>query len=242
MPVGVKMKPMIHVVVPYRERLEFDFATSTLIPLYEAQAKSGLINTLRSRMWENDEAQTLLEEQNPLKEFRLTVSKMLMDDTPFLPASRNRLAQAAQWRGADFIYWLDSDMKSVGDPLMGLHRLYETAVEHDAGLVSGLYLSKKDRKLCAYRWEDGKTVSIPFHGEHPVEEEVDAVGFGCVLMNTEVLKKVEFPWFTCDSVYDLPEDIGFCKKATDAGVSVWVNRDVHFDHIGLRALSLCDEK
>ncbi len=104
------MKPMIHVVVPYRERLEFDFATSTLIPLYEAQAKSGLINTLRSRMWENDEAQTLLEEQNPLKEFRLTVSKMLMDDTPFLPASRNRLAQAAQWRGADFIYWLDSDI------------------------------------------------------------------------------------------------------------------------------------
>ena len=230
------MKPMIHVVVPYRERLEFDFVTSTLIPLYEAQAKSGLINTLRSRLWENDEAQTLLEEQNPLKEFRLTVSKMLMDDTPDLPTSRNRLAQAAQSRGADYIYWLDSDMKSVGDPVAGLHRLYETSVKHDAGLVSGLYLSKKDLKLCAYRWEDGKTVSIPFHGAHPVEHEVDAVGFGCVLMNTEILKKVEFPWFP-----NLPEDIGFCKKATDAGFSVWVNRDVHFDHIGLRSLTLWDE-
>ena len=100
------MKPMIHVVVPYRERLEFDFATSTLIPLYEAQAKSATINTLRSRMWDNDEAQTLLEDMNPLKEFRITVSKMLMDDTPFLPASRNRLAQASLSRGADYIYFI----------------------------------------------------------------------------------------------------------------------------------------
>lgn len=234
------MKPMILVAIPYRERLEFDFVTSTLTPLYEAQAKSATINTLRSRMWEDDKAQERLEEQNPLKEFRLTVSKMLMDDTPFLPASRNRLGQAALSRGADYIYWLDSDMKSVGDPLTGLHRLYETAVEHDAGLVSGLYLSKKDSKLCAYTWEGNKTVSIPFHGAHPVEHEVDAVGFGCALMKTDVLKKVEFPWFTCDSVYDLPEDIGFCRKATDEGFSVWVNRDVHFDHIGLRSLTLWD--
>lgn len=235
------MKPMILVAVPYRERLEFDFVTSTLTPLYEAQAKSGLINTLRSRMWENDEAQTLLEEMNPLKEFRLTVSKMLMDDTPFIPASRNRLAAAAQARGADFIYWLDSDMQSVGDPLVGLHQLYETAGEHDAGLVSGLYLSKKDRKLCAYNWVNGKTVSIPLHGEHPVEQRVDAVGFGCVLMDVKVLDRVEFPWFNCDSVYDLPEDIGFCKKATTAGFSVWVNRDVQFEHVYLGKLRLEDE-
>ena len=135
------MKPVIAVCIPFDRPLEVDFVTHTLIPLYEAKAKSDLINTLKPQFWDNDAVLGLLEEANPLKSFRLVLGRFLMDDMPFLTASRNRLAQMALIRGVDYIYWLDVDMiqRVPHSPVDALEVLFNAAPSGDFDMVSGEY-------------------------------------------------------------------------------------------------------
>jgi len=236
------MKPVISVCIPFDRPLEVDFVIHTLIPLYEAKAKSDLINTLKPQFWDNYEVLELLEEANPLKSFRLWLGRFLMDNMPFLTASRNRLADTALNRGADYIYWLDIDevQRQPYSPVDGLRILLETALREDADMVSGVYLKKED-ELCVFRWDGELTESIKLSEIPPEGLEVDAVGFGCLLMNTRVLNLVEFPWFVANTDTDYPEDIGFCKRAGEAGARIWVRGDVRFGHIKKRELTVEDE-
>lgn len=64
--------------------------------------------------------------------------------------------------------------------------------------------------------------------------EVDAVGFGAVLIKTEVLKAVPTPRFmsTCGT----GEDILFCYKAKKAGFSTWVDTRIKLGHVSHPAI------
>jgi len=208
--------------------------------LYEAKAKSDLINTLKPQFWDNDAVLNKLEEMNPLKKFRLVLGRYHMDPMPFLDASRNRLAQMARYKGADYIYWLDVDevQRQPNSPIEALEILLRTAQVQDADLVSGVYLSKKDYLLCAYEWYGEYVKSISLKDIPPEGLEVGAVGFGCLLMNTRVLKKVEYPWFAVVTDADYPEDVGFCKRAGEAGARIWMRGDVRFGHIAKKELTV----
>ena len=61
------------------------------------------------------------------------------------------------------------------------------------------------------------------------------MGFGCLLMNTRVLKKVAYPWFVVITDEDYPEDIGFCCRA---GAMILVRGDVQFGHIAKKELTV----
>jgi hypothetical protein len=60
--------------------------------------------------------------------------------------------------------------------------------------------------------------------------EVDAVGFGALLMRREVLEKTPEPWFTLD--WRAGEDVAFCKRAKDAGFRIWITGDYRIGHLG----------
>lgn len=60
--------------------------------------------------------------------------------------------------------------------------------------------------------------------------EVDAVGFGAVLMRREVLEGTPKPWFTLD--WRAGEDVIFCKRAKDAGFRIWLAGDYKIGHLG----------
>ena len=59
--------------------------------------------------------------------------------------------------------------------------------------------------------------------------EVDAVGFGALLMKMDVLDGMEFPWFKFD---DCGEDIYFCVRAKEHGFKVWLDPTYVLGHIG----------
>ena len=64
--------------------------------------------------------------------------------------------------------------------------------------------------------------------------EVDATGFGSVLINMEVFEKIKRPWFHFDLSHPggpVGEDIGFYVKARAAGFRVFVDCSIKIGHL-----------
>jgi len=63
--------------------------------------------------------------------------------------------------------------------------------------------------------------------------EVDSTGFGCVLIDMEVFKKIDKPWFkwTRENGTVIGEDAYFYRAAKQAGLKVFVDCDVKIGHI-----------
>ena len=74
------------------------------------------------------------------------------------------------------------------------------------------------------------------HKHYPLIEapealaEVDAVGFGALLMRRDVFERVPEPWFTLD--WRAGEDIAFCVTAKKHGIQVWLDGSYALGHIG----------
>jgi len=240
------MNQNVLVAVPYRERPEMAFITDTLLPLANAGASSIVANRmfndgLSDIIYSDD----LKKHYDPLHGLTVTVSKYLMNDLPHISTARNLLGKACLSRNAEWIYWLDADMvqQYPKDPVVALRMLIDTAIRENVDMVSGMYLSKKDRRLCAYMWDPEVTQrSIPKRVVPPSGCLVDAVGFGCLLMSTRVLRRISYPWFVSDSDLDYGEDTGFCRRAGDVGLKIWLHGEVCFSHVGLQSLSVLEDE
>ena len=163
----------------------------------------------------------------------------------FCPSSliydaRNLLAQTALQEGFDRVLWLDSDM--VFDQF-----LFRRLSEHlDLGreIVTGLYVTRKQpirpviyKSLYRQPSEDGKSftpISDCFE-DYPRDDlfRVAACGFGAVMMNASVLKRVT-------EVYGLPfspqmgfgEDMSFCLRTNELGIDIWCDSSIKLGHAG----------
>ena len=113
--------------------------------------------------------------------------------------------------------WLDEDM--VFSPDTAIVLATEMA---DYDMMSGLYFARhKPLPVVYVRGEEDKDDPYKHYPLMRAPKRVfacDAVGFGCLLMRTDVFDKVPEPWFTIDSRGG--EDIVFCKHARDAGLTI----------------------
>ena len=66
-----------------------------------------------------------------------------------------------------------------------------------------------------------------------VIEQVDAIGFGCILLRRDVFTTIDARggWFTTSE--GGTEDMSFCRRAAKASVPVFVDWSLHCAHIGL---------
>lgn len=146
--------------------------------------------------------------------------------------ARNELAKIAQakvneYTGKRFTHllWLDDDHVFNPDLLVALAR-------HDEDMVSALYFGRADKHLPVVYVKD---TSEDKYKHFPLIEpprqlcEVDAVGFGAMLMKREVLDRFEYPWFDFKNA---GEDITFCVHAKEAGVKVHLDGSYVLGHIG----------
>jgi len=147
--------------------------------------------------------------------------------------SRNNLARKAIEMGADYVLWLDSDM--VFNPDL-LERLMTHMDKYD--IVSGLYFRRvqpftpvvfdtmtMNEEGC--KWTNFETV--------PESElfEVGGVGFGCVLMKTEVFIDVFVKFgdfFT--PINGVGEDLSFCWRARECGYKIMCDPSFFLGHVG----------
>lgn len=145
--------------------------------------------------------------------------------------SRNKLARQALQVEADYIMWFDSDMMFHPDTLTKL-------LQDDKDIVSGLYF----RRAAPYTPVAFSKINIDENGKADFEDytgsldglhEVEGIGFGCVLMKTDVIFDCFGEYGTCFSpIGGFGEDLSFCWRARQLGYEVWLDTDVKCGHCG----------
>lgn len=144
---------------------------------------------------------------------------------------RNTGCKAAIEENFKYILFLDDDIIPPLNLLLELPK-------HNKDIVSGLYFRRSLPLLpVMYNETDKKSTPVA-----PVDKlmEVDLVGAGCLLINTQLLKKMEKNWFEwLVDREDLPpldrtsEDFTFCRKAKQLGSKIYVDTTMRCEHVGL---------
>jgi hypothetical protein len=65
----------------------------------------------------------------------------------------------------------------------------------------------------------------------------DAVGFGAVLINVEVLKKMTYPYFYFTNT---GEDFNFCREAPELGYKIHVDTYIEIGHVTSKIIRRAD--
>lgn len=148
--------------------------------------------------------------------------------------ARNKLAAEAVKLEADYIMWFDSDMIFQADTLERLMK----DLDDGRDIVSGLYF-RRSAPFSPVAFEkiqiaDGGDCEFKdYHGDLTGIHEVEGVGFGCVLMRSDVIFECFSKYGTCFSpIGKVGEDLSFCWRARELGYKIWLDADVKLGHVG----------
>lgn len=151
----------------------------------------------------------------------------------FVAFARDQLAKMAVDHGCDYLFMVDDDMLCPPD-------LFYQLVHHNVDIVAPLAFTRNPpHNPVMFSVKEGwdTVAKSEYYITHPVKSyprnklvECDAVGFGAVLIKTEVIKKVPTPWFMSTS--PTGEDILFCNKAKKMGAKVFMDTSIKLGHLG----------
>lgn len=160
---------------------------------------------------------------------------LAMKSGSLIYTSRNSLATMAIQMDADYVFWLDSDMVFQPDTLV---RMMDTVQKHDVDMLTGLYFRRvppyspvlfdklEMRTKTVLDWSEFKTIPEDLF-------EVGGCGFGCVLVNTEVLISVQGKHGNMFApMGNNGEDIAFCIRARDCGYKIICDPSIICGHVG----------
>lgn len=156
-----------------------------------------------------------------------------------VPYARERLAEGALEMGCKYLFMVDDDMLAPPD------LFYKLAV-HDKDICAALAFTRNpDHKPVIYEtMDEGFDYATGtryggftrFVNNYPKNQlvECDAVGFGAVLIKTDIFKKLKKPWFF--GMEGTGEDITLCIKAKKAGFRVYMDTAIKLGHLGSQAI------
>ena len=142
--------------------------------------------------------------------------------------ARDDLARKAVEEGCTHVLWLDADM-------LFPETIVEDLTQSGKPFVSGIYHARRPpHRSCLFkRLSPAQRIS-----EYPAEPfRIEGCGFGCVLMQTGILKTVDLSTgdlFLPDGFFG--EDLSFCRRATSLGYELWCDPRVVCGHIGQMAV------
>ena len=139
--------------------------------------------------------------------------------------NRNKLVMQALKGDYTHIFFVDSDMVFEKDTIEKMRAQNKDIV--------GLAANRRKLPL--------ESVVKPLHKDDEnkplptVVFEAASCGTGVMLIKTDVFRKIPAPWF--DFEYDekgdrVGEDVGFCRKAREAGYKIWVDPTIPVRHVG----------
>lgn len=162
--------------------------------------------------------------------------------------SRNGLTNLAIEHGFDRVLFIDSDMNFDND------LFYKLSEDMDQGLdmVCGIYTTRKppiepaiyDDVGYDLNDEQGKATprKRPFYN-YPKDSlfEIQACGFGAVMVNTSVLEEVKRKFgLPFSPVLGFGEDLSFCLRAKELGKKMFCDSRIKLGHIGYREYTEAD--
>jgi hypothetical protein len=149
-----------------------------------------------------------------------------------IASQRMELARQALEEKADYLLWLDSDMRFPKETIGHL-------ILRDKPIVAANYATRRMPVKPVAMMDGGGKIDRVYTGpESQGLEPVDYVGMGVMMVKREVFENIEAPWFaipysTIGNHY-IGEDVFFCRKAKEAGYEVLLDHDLsqHVKHIG----------
>lgn len=133
----------------------------------------------------------------------------------------------------DYLFSVDSDIVLPKDCLVKM-------LNHDVDIVSGVYIQRKPGKeiLEIYRNNShGGMSNVSYDELLPAGlHKINGCGFGCVLVKSDIIRKIGYPQFKYHSALNhnntISEDVDFCRKAANVGANIFVDSSIVCDHIG----------
>ncbi len=152
--------------------------------------------------------------------------------------ARNKIAEEALNRKVDYVLMVDSDIILPKNALVDLLEYYPDVcfgycVRHKAGKKMGHTETAINKP--------SNNNATPFFTDELIEQRnkgvyrlpIRSAGAACVLIQTNVFKNLEYPWFDYISYKNktfLSEDYFFCKKCRDAHIPLCVDTRVACGH------------
>lgn len=128
------------------------------------------------------------------------------------------------------VLWLDSDINFSPD-------LYDLLSAMNKPFVTGIYRGRRGRFPLTI-FKSIKTCEVVTEIPNEIFE-IEACGFGCVLITTEALRRVRGAYGTCFTpTRGLGEDMAFCERWVGLGEKIYANPFVlpgHVIHIPITA-------
>ncbi len=153
----------------------------------------------------------------------------------FPALARERIAEQAFEAKQDYLFMFDDDMIMMPD-------IFERLYKNQKDIVAALAFARLEPyHPVLYNLVEGfdPVANKEYYVNMPVLTypkdtlvECDAVGFGAVLIDMNVLKKLEKPWFMTTS--GAGEDIHFCHKAHKAGFRIFSDTATKIGHLSER--------
>ena len=149
--------------------------------------------------------------------------------------SRNSLSEVAIREGLDYVLWIDSDMVFEPDLMQRLMK----RMDEGCDIVAPLFF----RRRAPFSPVIYKTIKLGItpdeniingYSDYPKDSlfEVDACGFGCVMMRVSVLEKVLNEQKALFTPYaQFGEDLSFCLRARRSGFKIYCDSSIKVGHI-----------
>jgi hypothetical protein len=158
----------------------------------------------------------------------------------YIHMARNRAVWEAVDAGATHLMFIDSDINFPSDGI-------ETLLEANKDIIGGIYYGRITPfpvlKIKHPTLEN--EITNPSHIPDDVDMfQVEGIGTGFLLINMDVFKKLEPPFFFHAKPEDfgltkkpfpydeVGEDIAFCLSARKAGIEVWAHNRIELGHVG----------
>lgn len=171
--------------------------------------------------------------------------------------ARNRIAQMALDRNADYVLMVDNDVVLPKDALLNL-------LSNETDVCLGYYAHRDNDNVyrgrtcvCKLLTETGaRWKNYPLESEYTADElqklkasgeykvRIHGGGMGCALIKTEVFTKIKYPWYDWVNYADdkrgmLSEDLYFCEGCRKASIPIFTDTRVNCGHM-LRHVQFAD--
>lgn len=145
--------------------------------------------------------------------------------------SRTKLAEEFMDSGHEDLLFVDSDtlppdrfweMRDIDADIISA----PTPILRSGRIAMNAYVWKSDENRYAHYQQLSHQPGPPL--------EVDAVGFGCVLIRRHVFEKLAKPWFVSEDHLredGRSEDVNFCYRAKEAGFKIVVDQTKICQHV-----------
>ena len=146
--------------------------------------------------------------------------------------ARNALVDLAMVNDCEYLFMLDDDMIVPPD-------LFARLVAHNKDVVGALYYQRGGAYHPVLMRQHGKKDDLigvefvqPFDTmiREPGLYPIDIIGGGCMLIKTDVFRKLLPPYFWVDGI--VGTDVYLCHNLRKAGVEIFVDTSIELGHVG----------